>query len=144
MRPVMQAIRAKALANATLVGPTMLDGQRIYQEMPDVATANLNAWVILRCVSEPRDVETGLADEIYEFAVAARSADLADGIAEEILSTFAWRHGVAGSGTLTGITGRRLAEVIIAVPSPPPDSDADETKKTYYRFPRLRVATYAA
>lgn len=140
----MKAIRAKAIADATLTGASMLNGTHVYQESADVDTDKLEAWVVLRCVSDPEDLETTFTSEIYEFFVAAKTADLADQVAERIKAVFQWRHGVAGSGSLGSIVGRRLAQPITFEPSPPPISSEDGARKLYIRFRQMRVATYAA
>lgn len=143
MIEVLKAIRTKALADATLVGATMLNGNHVYQEAPDIDTDTLTAWVILSNTGQVRDPEVPLADELYQFAVVARTAERADLIVEQIVSIFEWRHGVA-SGNLGAITGRRQAEPITFEPAPPPSSDGEGTGKVYFRFRVMRVATYAA
>jgi hypothetical protein len=140
---VLKAIRTKALADATLIGSTMLNGNHVYQEAPDIDTTALTAWVILRSASEVRDPQIPRADEVYEFVVIARTSDRADAIAERIVAIFEWVAGVA-SGTLGSISGRRLAEPLTFAIPPAPASDDTPTGKLYYRFRHLRVATYAA
>lgn len=144
MIEVLKAIRAKAVADATLIGASMLNGQHIYQEAADVNTDELKAWIILREASGARDPEIPRADEAYEFAVRAQTADLADQIAERIVAIFEWQQGVAGSGTIGAITGRRLAQPITFEAAPPPISSEDGAAKIYTRFRQMRVATYAA
>jgi hypothetical protein len=142
MLAVKNALRAKAVADATLIGVALLNGSHVYQSAPEIDSAPLDQWITFSRVTTSTDQETGYSSELYQFDVWARSSDRADQIAERLSIVLGWRHGVAGSGTLT-IVGRRLAQPVSEELVPSDASEAAETGNLHQRIRQFRVATYA-
>jgi hypothetical protein len=141
MLVVKQALRAKAVADATLIASGLLNGTHVYQGFADITTEALQAWVTFFLVSQALDPETGFAEEVYQFDVWARTQDKADAVAERLSAIFD-PPGSFG-GTLAP-SPRRLACPIRSVPVPGDVAEVAETGTLHHAIRQFRVATYAA
>lgn len=141
-----KALRAKALANATLT--TKLGGQHVYQAEQDMDVETLLAGgaaaiVTFSCIADSPSTEIPYAERVYQFDVWSQSADTADEVAEIVDATFRW-DGTDGSGTLPGLTTRRLAEPITSEPGARDMPRDQSSASLHHRIRAFRVATYAA
>lgn len=145
MLATKEALRARAVADATLIGAALLNGTHVYQSAAEVPIEGLDAWITFGQVSNLTDKETGYHVEEYQFDVWARDPDRADRVAERLRAVFAWQPGVAGSGTLPALVGRRLAQPVAEIEGTPGDlAEQPETGSLHHRVRQFRVATYAA
>lgn len=148
MLNVKKALVARGLANNALT--TKLGGPHVYQPEQELDFGQLVqggavGFVLFNAVTENSDIETGYAAQVYQMDILAKTSDLADEIAELVESTYGWRSGVAGSGTLPALTGRRLAEPITVVPGPRDIAREQGGPGALHRRTRsIRVATYPA
>jgi len=106
MLAVRQGLRAKAIADATLV--SLLGGDHFYHRRPqrpivEMIASGTRALVTYNRVSAPRDPEIPRTDEDYDLHVWSKSGDTNDQIGERLIALFDKQP--------LPMTGRRLGEI---------------------------------
>lgn len=142
MLAVKNALRAKAIATATLVNA--LGGQHFYHRAPakpinEILTDSTKALITYNLVSGIPDEYVPRSDELYDIHVWSTSADKNDAVAEILIATFDKQP--------LAMTGRRLGRVIHVGPVQEfyeADSEVAATAATviHHKVIPFRIITY--
>lgn len=137
---ILAAIRAKLIADTTLVDNDHLAGQHVYQiAQRDLDTEALNAWVTLFCVSPGEEASSGIASQLWQVDVWGRESARAARVASRVSETLGYTQR-GGGGTLPALTTRRMFEPIYEELAPP---DQIEEDGLIHKVRQFRVATVA-
>jgi hypothetical protein len=136
MQSVKQSLRARAIADATLVAA--LGGQYFYHRNPatslsqlltDATKAVVTYWLV---VGTP-DEELPRSDELYQMDIWSKTADKNDAVAELLVARFDQKP--------LAMTGRRLGRIVHVAPVL--EFYEPETE-LHHKAIQFRIISYAA
>jgi hypothetical protein len=143
MEETVKAVIARGNGDATLIGGALLNGQHVYRSGPDVLIENYEAICTVWTVTTGNS-GGGLprASEVIQIDTYAKTAALADAVAKRWRELLDHRQDIPASGTLPGLTGRRLEQPVYLEPSPGDQIEADRPEKIHHRPQQFRVISY--